>query len=160
MGVYDYFADIIDAICTRKARKNYIKSLEEFIDSEEELIKTLKDLNTNRDEYIKELKDINARLLEQLEKSEALTTTQYNKLSFLSEEVERNNAVERDYKYKIGVLTKALGSTRCYLENYVDVGKDFAFSNPPKGQFMIIDAALKEGLRPVAINEEVKNENV
>lgn len=88
-------------------------------------------------------------MLEQLEKSEALSEKQYNKIVFICKENAQMQSNEIEYKYKIRILTEALSSTRRYLDNYVDVDKEFAFNNPPSSQFMIIDAALKEGLRSI-----------
>lgn len=52
-----------------------------------------------------------------------------------------------------------LSSTKQYLDNYVDVGKDFVLNNPAAGQFLIINAALREGLHPIVdVDEGNKNE--
>ena len=73
MSVIDYILDIFDAIRTRKDKKEYIKKLEEYIDSQEDLIVKLRELKNKQEDFIDELKDINGQLLDQLEKSQALS---------------------------------------------------------------------------------------
>ena len=127
MSVIDYILDIFDAIHTRNDKKEYIKKLEDFID---------------------ELKDINAQLLDQLEKSQALSESQYNKIVFICEENAKFQSNEREYKCKIDVLAKALTDTRQYLK-CIETGEDFVSKNPPSGQVTAIDAALKEAKSPI-----------
>lgn len=148
MSVIDYILDIFDAIRTRNDKKEYIKKLEEFIDSQDELIAKLREVKNEQEKYIGELKDINAQLLDQLEKSQALSENQYNKIVFICKENAEFQSNEREYKYKIDILTKALTDTRQYLK-CVETGEDFVSTNPPSGQVTVIDAALKEGKSPI-----------
>lgn len=148
MSVIDYILDIFDAIRTRNDKKEYIKKLEEFIDSEEELIAKLRKLKDTQENFIDELKDINDQLLKQLEKSQALSETQYNKIVFISTKNAELQSNEREYKCKIDVLAKALTDTRQYLK-CIETGEDFVSTNPPSGQVTAIDAALKEGKSPI-----------
>lgn len=154
MGLFGYFEEIVDAIQTRKAKKELIESLETVVNSQRGLIKSLKELQLKQEEHIAELKETNDQLLEQLEKTQTLSEEQYNKLVFLCKENAKLQDSDREYKHKTKVLIDALSSTRKYLDNYTDVGKDFALNNPPSGQFMIIDAALNEGLRPIVEETE------
>lgn len=143
MSVIDYILDIFDAISTRKDKKEYIKKLEEYIDSQESLIVKLRELKDEQEKYIDELKDINAQLLDQLEKSQALSESQYNKIVFICTENVKLQSNEREYKCKIDVLIKALTDTRQYLK-CIETGEDFVSANPPSGQLTAIDAVLKE----------------
>ena len=127
MSVIDYILDIFDAISTRKDKKEYIKKLEEYIDSQE---------------------DINDQLLKQLEKSQALSESQNNQIGFISRENAELQCNEREYKCKIDVLIKALTDTRQYLK-CIETREDFVSTNPPSGQVTAIDAALKEGKSPI-----------
>ena len=148
MSVIDYILDIFDAISTRKDRKEYIKKLEEYIDSQEGLIVKLKELKDKQEKYIDELKDINAQLLDQLEKSQALSESQYNKIVFICTENAKLQSNEKEYKCKIDILIKALTDTRQYLK-CIKTEEDFISTNPPSGQLTLIDAALKEGKNPI-----------
>ena len=148
MSVIDYILDIFDAISTRKDRKEYIKKLEEYIDSQNDLIMKLKELKNKKEDFIGELKDTNDQLLDQLEKSQALSESQYNKIVFICTENAKLQSNEREYKCKIDVLIKALTDTRQYLK-CIEIGEDFISTNPPSGQLTVIDAALKEGKSPI-----------
>ena len=146
MSVIDYISDIFDAIITRKDTKELIKKLEEYINSQDELIAKLREVKNEQEKYIGELKDINAQLLDQLEKSQALSENQYNKIVFLCKENAAFQSIEREYKYKIDILTKALTNTRA---NYIENGEDFTSTNSPFDQLAAIDEALKEGNSPI-----------
>lgn len=148
MSVIDYILDIFDAISTRKDKKEYIKKLEEYIDSEEELIVKLRELKNKQENFIGELKDINDQLLDQLEKSQALSESQNNQITFISRENAELQYNEREYKCKIDVLIKALTDTRQYLK-CIETGEDFVSTNPPSDQLAAIDAALKEAKSPI-----------
>ena len=148
MNAIDYISDIFDAISTRKDTKEYIKKLEEYINSQDELIAKLRELKNEQEKYIDELKNINVQLLDQLEKSQALSESQYNKIVFICEENAKFQSNEREYKCKIDVLVKALTDTRQYLK-CIETGEDFVSTNPPSGQVTAIDAALKEAKSPI-----------
>ena len=132
MSVIDYILDIFDAIRTRKDKKEYIKKLEEYIDSQEDLIVKLRELKNKQEDFIDELKDINGQLLD----------------GFISRENAELQCNEREYKCKIDVLIKALTDTRQYLK-CIETREDFVSTNPPSGQVTAIDAALKEGKSPI-----------
>ena len=149
MSVIDYISDIFDAVITRKDTKEFIKKLEEYINSQDELIAKLREVKDEQEKYIGELKDINAQLLDQLEKSQALSENQYNKIVFLCKENAAFQSIEREYKYKIDILTKALTDTRQYLANCIENGEDFTSTNSPFDQLAAIDGALKEGKSPI-----------
>ena len=148
MSVIDYILDIFDAISTRKDRKEYIKKLEEYIDSQKDLIMKLRELKNKQEEFIGELKDINDQLLDQLEKSQALSENQYNKIVFICKENAEFQSNEREYKYKIDILAKALTDTRQYLK-CIETGEDFVSTDALSGQVTVIDAALKEAKSPI-----------
>lgn len=151
MSVIDYILDIFDAISTRKDKKEYIKKLEEYIDSQEDLIVKLRELKNKQEDFIGELKDINDQLLDQLEKSQALSESQNNQIGFISRENAKLQYNEREYKCKIDVLIKALTDSRQYLDSYIEIGKGFVSvsRNSPSDQLAAIDAALKEGKSPI-----------
>ena len=108
----------------------------------------LKELKNKKEDFIGELKDTNDQLLDQLEKSQALSESQYNKIVFICTENAKLQSNEREYKCKIDVLIKALTDTRQYLK-CIEIGEDFISTNPPSGQLTVIDAALKEGKSPI-----------
>ena len=149
MSVIDYILDIFDAISTRKDRKEYIKKLEEYIDYQKDLIMKLREFKNKQEEFIGELKDINGQLLDQLEKSQALSENQYNKIVFICKENAEFQSNEREYKYKIDILAKALTDTRQYLANCIENGEDFTSTDSSFDQLAAIDVALKEGNSPI-----------
>lgn len=148
MSVIDYISDIFETIITRKDTKEFIKKLEEYINSQDELIAKLREVKNEQEKYIGELKDINAQLLDQLEKSQALSENQYNKIVFICKENAEFQSNEREYKYKIDILAKALTDTRQYLK-CIETGEDFVSTNSLSDQVAAIDAALKEGKSPI-----------
>lgn len=148
MSVIDYILDIFDAIRTRKYKKEYIKKLEEYIDSQEKLIVKLRELKDEQEKFIDELKDFNNQLLGQLEKSQALSESQYNEIASICTENAKLQSNEKEYKCKIDVLAKVLTDTRQYLK-CIETGEDFVSTNPPSDQVTVIDAALKEGKSPI-----------
>lgn len=148
MSVIDYISDIFDAIITRKETKECMKKLEEYINSQDELIVKLREVKNEQEKYIEELKDINAQLLDQLEKSQALSENQHNKIVFICKENAEFQSNEREYKYKIDILTKALTDTRQYLDCIAN-GEDFTSTDSLFDQLAAIDAALEEGKSPI-----------
>ena len=104
----------------------------------------LKELKNKKEDFIGELKDTNDQLLDQLEKSQALSESQYNEIASICTENAKLQSNEKEYKCKIDVLVKALtDNTRQYLK-CIETGEDFVSTNPPSDQITLIDAALKE----------------